>query len=400
MTDAAANKFQKNLVCFEPLGMERSWTLETYRKIGGYEAWERILREKPAPEKIIEEVKASGLRGRGGAGFPTGMKWSFMPDPAKDPRPRYLAINADESEPGTCKDRVLMEKDPHGLVEFAQMFETVRNAMPVVDHALIRTANERDVPHALCQSSMGRVLTQALRISQPEAGRRVRAAEQLAERRSMTGAPLGPLRPHLAQAQRRGEVTPEQVGVIDAALRQVDAGVGVFARVAIGAILFEEGTDVPVIAGRRGVDGRGDARPAHPNQPRAYQHGRERPLFVQGGDDDAEHERLGRAAVGERPMPSVAGRARAWIVYPVGAAGTNARHGTDRRGEARLAHRRANFTAGSGPSRGCGSRSTPATLSPVPRGRRRTACSCRRPSARRAAWRSNGRAAGARAAGS
>src|SRR5262245_22935385 len=103
MSDAATSKFQKNLVCFEPLGMERSWTLETYRKIGGYEAWERILREKPAPEKIIEEVKASGLRGRGGAGFPTGMKWSFMPRNA--PGQKYAVCNSDESEPGTCHDR-------------------------------------------------------------------------------------------------------------------------------------------------------------------------------------------------------------------------------------------------------------------------------------------------------
>ena len=62
-------------------------------------------------------VKESGLRGRGGAGFPTGLKWSFMPDHTKDERPRYLAVNADESEPGTCKDRVLMEQDPHGLIE-------------------------------------------------------------------------------------------------------------------------------------------------------------------------------------------------------------------------------------------------------------------------------------------
>jgi NADH-quinone oxidoreductase subunit F len=66
---------------------------------------------------VIAEVKASGLRGRGGAGFSTGLKWSFMPDPVKDPRPRYLAVNADESEPGTCKDRVLMERDPHGVIE-------------------------------------------------------------------------------------------------------------------------------------------------------------------------------------------------------------------------------------------------------------------------------------------
>jgi hypothetical protein len=77
--------YPRNLVCFEPLALERPWELETYRKIGGYEAWERILREKPAPEKIIEEVKASGLRGRGGAGFPTGMKWSFML-PSKAPQ--------------------------------------------------------------------------------------------------------------------------------------------------------------------------------------------------------------------------------------------------------------------------------------------------------------------------
>jgi len=119
-------------------------------------------------------------------------------------------------------DGALEDLDGPGLVGFLQMFETVRNAMPVIDHALIRTATERDVPHTLCQSSMRRVLTQALRISQPEAGRRVRAAEQLGERCSMTGEPLAPLRPHLAQAQRRGEVTPEQVAVIDAALRQVD----------------------------------------------------------------------------------------------------------------------------------------------------------------------------------
>ena len=79
-------------------------------------------------------------------------------------------------------DGGLEDLDAPGLVGFLQMFETVRNAMPVIDHAVIRTATERDVPHTLCQSSMRRVLTQALRLSQPEAGRRVRAAEQLGER--------------------------------------------------------------------------------------------------------------------------------------------------------------------------------------------------------------------------
>jgi NADH-quinone oxidoreductase subunit F len=101
-------------------GLAQSHTLRVYREHGGYEALTKALQGELgglSPAQVIEEVKGSGLRGRGGAGFPTGLKWSFMPDPVKDPRPRYLAVNADESEPGTCKDRVLMERDPHGLVE-------------------------------------------------------------------------------------------------------------------------------------------------------------------------------------------------------------------------------------------------------------------------------------------
>ena len=70
-------------------------------------------------DKIIDEVKASGLRGRGGAGFSTGLKWSFMPKEVDPARPHYLVINADESEPGTCKDREIMRNDPHTLVEGA-----------------------------------------------------------------------------------------------------------------------------------------------------------------------------------------------------------------------------------------------------------------------------------------
>src|ERR1044072_790274 len=107
--------YPKNQVIFEPLGLERSWEIETYRKIGGYQAWEKILREKPAPEKIIEEVKGSGLRGRGGAGFPTGMKWSFM-RPSKAPQ-KYVVCNSDESEPGTCHDRDILRYNPHSLIE-------------------------------------------------------------------------------------------------------------------------------------------------------------------------------------------------------------------------------------------------------------------------------------------
>lgn len=86
---------------------------DVYRKQGGYEAVEKAL--KMTPEEITEEVKTSGLRGRGGAGFPTGMKWSFLAKP--EGVPRYLVVNADESEPGTFKDRYLMEYIPHLLIE-------------------------------------------------------------------------------------------------------------------------------------------------------------------------------------------------------------------------------------------------------------------------------------------
>lgn len=88
--------------------------IDTYLSHGGYKAWEKALKEMK-PSEVIDEVKTSGVRGRGGAGFPAGMKWSFIPKDS--PKPRYLVCNADESEPGTCKDRVLMEGDPHGVVE-------------------------------------------------------------------------------------------------------------------------------------------------------------------------------------------------------------------------------------------------------------------------------------------
>ncbi len=82
--------------------------------MGGYRSVEKALKTM-TPEEVVEEVKKSGLRGRGGAGFPTGMKWSFLAKP--EGKPRYLVCNADESEPGTFKDRVLMEKIPHALIE-------------------------------------------------------------------------------------------------------------------------------------------------------------------------------------------------------------------------------------------------------------------------------------------
>jgi NADH-quinone oxidoreductase subunit F len=91
------------------------WTLQTYHDNGGYQALRQALTMQP--EEIVTMVKDSGLRGRGGAGFPTGLKWSFLPKP--DGKPRYLVINADESEPGTCKDVPLMLATPHFLIEGA-----------------------------------------------------------------------------------------------------------------------------------------------------------------------------------------------------------------------------------------------------------------------------------------
>ena len=90
-------------------------TLGAYEKTGGYQAVRKAL--KMAPADITTLVKASGLRGRGGAGFPTGMKWSFVPMGSDAPHPKYLVANADEMEPGTFKDRLLLEGDPHQLIE-------------------------------------------------------------------------------------------------------------------------------------------------------------------------------------------------------------------------------------------------------------------------------------------
>ncbi|NYG58850.1 NADH-quinone oxidoreductase subunit F [Nocardioides daedukensis] len=92
---------------------ERSWTLDSYQEQGGYRALDKALAQ--SQDSIIEQVKDSGLRGRGGAGFPTGMKWSFIPQ--DNPKPKYLVVNADESEPGTCKDIPLMMASPHTLIE-------------------------------------------------------------------------------------------------------------------------------------------------------------------------------------------------------------------------------------------------------------------------------------------
>jgi NADH-quinone oxidoreductase subunit F len=104
-----------NEICFRTLHLDKPWTLDTYQSAGGYAQWKKILADKVAPEKIVEAVKASALRGRGGAGFPSGLKWSFI---RRDmPGQKYLLCNADESEPGTCKDRDILRFNPHQLIE-------------------------------------------------------------------------------------------------------------------------------------------------------------------------------------------------------------------------------------------------------------------------------------------
>jgi NADH-quinone oxidoreductase subunit F len=113
MRETYADKLNLNL--FESLHLPNSWTLDTYRQIGGYQVWEKILHGGMTQEQIIDQVKASGLRGRGGAGFPTGMKWSFMP--RSSPIQKYVVCNSDESEPGTCHDRDILRFNPHALIE-------------------------------------------------------------------------------------------------------------------------------------------------------------------------------------------------------------------------------------------------------------------------------------------
>ena len=103
----------ETLVISRNFRKEGSETLDGYLANDGYKAF--LKAKEMTPEAIIEEVKTSALRGRGGAGFPTGLKWSFVP--RTSPKPKYIVINGDESEPGTCKDRLLMEYDPHQLIE-------------------------------------------------------------------------------------------------------------------------------------------------------------------------------------------------------------------------------------------------------------------------------------------
>nr|VFJ51849.1 MAG: NADH-quinone oxidoreductase subunit F [Candidatus Kentron sp. FW] len=108
-----------NEVCFATRAFSEPWTYESYQKVGGYIAWRNILKERYLPEDVIDEIKRSGLRGRGGAGFLTGLKWSFMPRhlPGQQSIQKYVVCNSDESEPGTCKDRDILRFNPHAIIE-------------------------------------------------------------------------------------------------------------------------------------------------------------------------------------------------------------------------------------------------------------------------------------------
>lgn len=104
-----------NEICFRMHHLDNPWTLATYQSVGGYAQWKKILQEKPASAQIVDALKLSALRGRGGAGFPTGLKWSFIKQDA--PGQKYVLCNADEGEPGTCKDREILLLNPHQLIE-------------------------------------------------------------------------------------------------------------------------------------------------------------------------------------------------------------------------------------------------------------------------------------------
>ncbi|WP_242123264.1 NADH-quinone oxidoreductase subunit NuoF [Sphingobium sp. Sx8-8] len=116
MSDVIAPLSDKDRIFTNVYGFQ-DWGIDAAMKRGDWDNTKKLL--EIGQDEIIERIKASGLRGRGGAGFPTGMKWSFMPKESRDGRPSFLVINADESEPGSCKDREIIRHDPHKLIEGA-----------------------------------------------------------------------------------------------------------------------------------------------------------------------------------------------------------------------------------------------------------------------------------------
>src|SRR3546814_3629005 len=117
-----------NVYGFQP------WNLTAAKQRGDWDNTKKLM--ELGQDGIIEEVKASGLRGRGGAGFPTGLKWSFMPKESKDGRPSFLVINADESEPGSCKDREIIRHDPHKLIERSEEHTSELQSLMRISYAV------------------------------------------------------------------------------------------------------------------------------------------------------------------------------------------------------------------------------------------------------------------------
>ena len=115
-----------NEVCFKNLDKENPESFATYEANGGYKVWRKILNGELTPDEIISELKTSGLRGRGGAGFPTGLKWSFMP--RNQEGQKYVVCNSDEGEPGTCHDRDILRYNPHSVIEGMAIAGFVMNA--------------------------------------------------------------------------------------------------------------------------------------------------------------------------------------------------------------------------------------------------------------------------------
>jgi len=115
-----------NEVCFKNIDKENPSSFATYEAHGGYQVWRKILNGEMTPDEIITELKTSGLRGRGGAGFPTGLKWSFMP--RNQQGQKYVVCNSDEGEPGTCHDRDILRYNPHSVIEGMAIAGFVMNA--------------------------------------------------------------------------------------------------------------------------------------------------------------------------------------------------------------------------------------------------------------------------------
>lgn len=137
-----------NDICFRTLQFDEPWSFENYRQVGGYSVLEKILKEKTPAEQIIAELKLSCLRGRGGAGFPTGLKWSFITRSA--PGQKYILCNSDEGEPGTCKDRDILRFNPHQLIEGMVIAGYVMGA--TVGYNYIR--GEYDEPFERCETAL------------------------------------------------------------------------------------------------------------------------------------------------------------------------------------------------------------------------------------------------------